>query len=196
MSAAFSGYDRTARIWDAQSGKEIAVLKRHAGIVWSAAFSDDGTRVVTASDDFSAPVWHVRTWDVTWATLVRGDTLRERICTEKLIGAAQEFTDDEMDDPILRGIEPWTVRWTRSCQDKRDIDAKRLHARAKLGAAARPCILQLTVVACLHSEEERHSGDKSCDRDGPEANRKAALLYRDGLWHEDRLRHRAKARSR
>jgi WD40 repeat protein len=109
-SAAFSGDgkrvvtasgDNTARIWDAESGKEIAVLKGHTGIVNSAAFSGDGKRVVTASGDNTA-----RIWDVTWATLVRGDALRERVCAEKLIGAAQEFTDGEIeDDPILRGID-------------------------------------------------------------------------------------------
>jgi WD domain, G-beta repeat len=108
-TAAFSGDgkrvvtasgDSTARIWDAESGKEIAVLKGHAGSVNTAAFSGDGKRVVTASGD-STP--HI--WDVTWATLVRGDALRERVCAEKLIGAAQEFTDGEMDDPILRGVD-------------------------------------------------------------------------------------------
>ena len=31
--------------------------------------------------------------------------LRERVCAEKLIGAAQEFSDDELEDPILRGID-------------------------------------------------------------------------------------------
>jgi hypothetical protein len=93
--------DKTARIWDAESGKEIAVLKGHTGSVWSAAFSGDGKRVVTASADRTA-----RIWDVTWATLVRGDALRERVCAEKLIGGAQEFTDAEIeDDPILRGID-------------------------------------------------------------------------------------------
>jgi hypothetical protein len=93
--------DSTARIWDAESGKEIAVLKGHTSLVSSAAFNADGKRVVTASDDGSA-----RIWDVTWATLVRGDTLRERVCAEKLIGTAQEFTDGEIeDDPILRGID-------------------------------------------------------------------------------------------
>ena len=109
-SAAFSGDgkrvvtasgDQTARIWDAESGQEIAVLKIHTGVVLSAAFSGDSKRVVTASDDKTA-----RIWDVTWATLVRGDTLRERVCDEKLIGAAQEFTDSEIEDePILRGID-------------------------------------------------------------------------------------------
>ena len=69
--------------------------------VQSAAFSPDGKRVVTASGDSTA-----RLWDVTWATLVRGDDLRERVCAEKLIGAAREFALAELADPILRGIDP------------------------------------------------------------------------------------------
>src|SRR5262249_38542409 len=106
-SAAFSGdgkrvvttsADKTARIWDAESGKEIAVMKGHDFVV-SAAFSDDGKQVVAASSRTA------RIWDVTLATLVRDDTLRERVCAEKLVGAAQEFTDAEMDDPVLRGID-------------------------------------------------------------------------------------------
>jgi len=109
VSAAFNGdgkrvvtasYDNTARIWDSESGKEVAVLKGHTDSVSSAAFSADGKRVVTASYDKTA-----RVWDATWATLVRGDVLRERVCAEKLIGAAQEFSDGEMEDPILRGID-------------------------------------------------------------------------------------------
>jgi len=91
--------DYTARIWDADSGKEIALLKGHTGGMQSAGFSPDGRRVVTASFDNTAHIW-----DVTWATLVRGDTLRERVCVEKLVGPAQEFTDVELEDPILRGI--------------------------------------------------------------------------------------------
>jgi hypothetical protein len=45
-----------------------------------------------------------RVWDGTWATLVRGETLRERVCADKLVGAAQEFTPTELENPILRGI--------------------------------------------------------------------------------------------
>jgi hypothetical protein len=44
-------------------------------------------------------------WDVTRATVMRGDALREGVCTEKLVGVAQEFTDGEMEDLILRGID-------------------------------------------------------------------------------------------
>jgi hypothetical protein len=109
-SAAFSGDgklvvtapgDNTVRIWNAENGNQIAVLKGHTAPVIDAVFSGDGKWVLTASDDNTA-----RIWDVTWATLVRGDALRERVCAEKLIGAAQEFTEGEIkDDPILRSID-------------------------------------------------------------------------------------------
>ena len=51
--------DRTARIWDAASAKEIAVLSGHDNRLWSAAFSPDGLRIVTASGDKTARIWDV-----------------------------------------------------------------------------------------------------------------------------------------
>ena len=44
-------------MWDAATGAEVAVLKGHENWVSSAAFSPDGTRVVTASRDKTARVW-------------------------------------------------------------------------------------------------------------------------------------------
>ena len=112
VSAAFSpdgtrvvtaSWDKTARVWDAATGKPLTTParasgrgverrvqpRRHArghrelgqdragvgrgdrqaahrparasGAVWSAAFSPDGTRVVTASDDKTARVWDAAT---------------------------------------------------------------------------------------------------------------------------------------
>lgn len=49
--------DKTARVWDASSGREVTVLRGHGGWVESAAFSPDGTRVVTASSDGTSRVW-------------------------------------------------------------------------------------------------------------------------------------------
>jgi hypothetical protein len=67
LSALFSGdgrrvvtasADHTARVWDADTGEELAALRGHTGGVRSASFSvltgrfsDDGTRVLTAGRD-------------------------------------------------------------------------------------------------------------------------------------------------
>jgi WD40 repeat protein len=54
-----ASYDKTARIWDAATAKEIAVLRGHVNSVTSAVFSPDGARVVTASQDGTARIWDV-----------------------------------------------------------------------------------------------------------------------------------------
>jgi hypothetical protein len=53
--------DNTARIWDAATVKEIAVLRDHDGPVTSAAFSPDGSHIVTASWDNTARIWDAAT---------------------------------------------------------------------------------------------------------------------------------------
>ena len=51
-----ASWDKTAKLWDAASGK-LVVSFPHQGIVWGAAFSSDGTRIVTASADHSSKLW-------------------------------------------------------------------------------------------------------------------------------------------
>ena len=48
--------DRTAKVWDAVTGKELMTLKGHDGWVNSAAYSQDGHGIVTASMDITAMV--------------------------------------------------------------------------------------------------------------------------------------------
>ena len=52
--------DKTARVWDAASGRELVTLKGHKSRVVSASFSARGTHVVTASHDCTARVWDWR----------------------------------------------------------------------------------------------------------------------------------------
>ncbi|HEY5891906.1 MAG TPA: hypothetical protein VIT91_01630 [Chthoniobacterales bacterium] len=54
---ATASWDRTARIWDAASGRPIGEPLRHEGPVNSVSFSADGSRIVTASWDKTARVW-------------------------------------------------------------------------------------------------------------------------------------------
>ena len=53
--------DKTARVWEAATGKAIGEPLRHEEEVTSAAFSPDGKFVVTASDDKTARVWEAAT---------------------------------------------------------------------------------------------------------------------------------------
>jgi WD40 repeat protein/serine/threonine protein kinase len=56
-----ASFDKTARLWDVESGKELKSFLGHSWWVWSAAFSPDEERVVTASQDGSAIIWRTET---------------------------------------------------------------------------------------------------------------------------------------
>jgi WD40 repeat protein/serine/threonine protein kinase len=49
--------DKTARIWDVASGRELIRLIGHTGLVYAARYSPDGSRIVTASADKTARIW-------------------------------------------------------------------------------------------------------------------------------------------
>jgi serine/threonine protein kinase len=53
--------DRTAKVWDARTGRQQLDLKGHIREIWSVAFSPDGTKIVTGSDDLTAKDWDGRT---------------------------------------------------------------------------------------------------------------------------------------
>lgn len=53
--------DRTAKLWDVSSGRELLTLKWHLDDVHSVAFSSDGTRIVTSSDDQTVKIWDAAT---------------------------------------------------------------------------------------------------------------------------------------
>jgi WD40 repeat protein len=56
-----SGDDKTLRLWDADTGKELRVFEGHKGRVVSAAFSPDGKRILSGSWDMTMRLWDATT---------------------------------------------------------------------------------------------------------------------------------------
>jgi WD40 repeat protein len=73
VSRGFDTYeDAAARLWDAATGKELRSLKwpvEYRSCIWTAAFSRDGRRIVTAGGDPSGarPPPHFAIWDASTA---------------------------------------------------------------------------------------------------------------------------------
>jgi WD40 repeat protein len=86
-----AGLDRVLRVWDVDTGKELATFKGHAGAVGAVAYAPDGKSLATASADTTALVWDVSgvkrpevppkalaraDLDAHWEALLKGDATR------------------------------------------------------------------------------------------------------------------------
>jgi WD40 repeat protein len=57
------GHDQLLSIWDTGSRTHVrTVPNAHAGMVYALAFSDHGSRLVSAGEDRTATLWNSRTW--------------------------------------------------------------------------------------------------------------------------------------
>ncbi len=53
--------DKTARLWDVETGKQVQEFIGHEGYITSVAYSPDGKTVLTGSSDKTARLWDVET---------------------------------------------------------------------------------------------------------------------------------------
>jgi dynein assembly factor with WDR repeat domains 1 len=60
LTLATGSMDQTAKLWDVETGKEIATLKGHEGEIVSLNFNAEGDKIITGSFDKTARVWDTR----------------------------------------------------------------------------------------------------------------------------------------
>ncbi|NRB09541.1 MAG: hypothetical protein HRU34_22350 [Richelia sp.] len=57
LSIASASWDRTIKIWQVNTGREIATLTGHENYVRAIAFSPDEETLVSVSDDDTIKIW-------------------------------------------------------------------------------------------------------------------------------------------
>lgn len=110
------GKDHTARVWDAQTGKELLILTGHTEAVGSASFSPSGRLIVTGSEDHSARVWEAQTGQLKLTLQGHTGSVRSarfrpdgrRIVTAGTDGTARVW-DSETGEPLLTLTGPHTL---------------------------------------------------------------------------------------
>jgi WD40 repeat protein len=68
-----------AHLWDAETGRHLAVLGPHDGWVTSAEFSPDGRHAATASADGTARLWEVAAGRPAWPWFLRRETAKASV---------------------------------------------------------------------------------------------------------------------
>jgi tRNA A-37 threonylcarbamoyl transferase component Bud32 len=124
-------WDSTARVWDAQTGQQMALLKGHTGRVRSVAFSPDGKRVLTGSHDRTARLWDAQTGQE--KAILKGHTDRvvsvvayspdgKRVLTGSEDRTARLWdASTGQEKAILNGHTGWVVRVAFSPDGKRAL---------------------------------------------------------------------------
>jgi WD40 repeat protein len=108
---ATSSSDKTARIWDAGTGRQVQVFEGHTGYVLQARFSADGKWLATGSYDKT-----VRIWDVATARQIRTFSLPERRVADvrfspdstRLVAVWRVAPEES--PPFLAGISLWDTQ--------------------------------------------------------------------------------------
>jgi len=59
---ASAGWDKLVRVWDADTGRQIAQLEGHTDAAWTVLFTPDGKQLLCCGRDKTIRIWEVATW--------------------------------------------------------------------------------------------------------------------------------------
>ena len=118
-------FERSGHLWDVASGTRTGLPLRHADGVSHAAFSPDGKRVVTASEDGTACVWDAQTGRALTPHLRHGASVTEAsfspdgrwIVTASQGGTARVWdseTGEPITPPLLHPFPFWHAQFVQN----------------------------------------------------------------------------------
>jgi len=116
VTLASGSQDRTARIWDAGTGKQLAVFRGHTGEVTAARFGADGQQVLPAQETCRCGGGRNRFDEIAAADLaaangdgcldVSGHSFRFSVFSFQPLRAVKEFGGvDEAPEDVLEGLD-------------------------------------------------------------------------------------------
>src|SRR5262249_9201653 len=92
-------HDKSVKVWDAQTGKEVLSLKGHTDVVEAVAFSPDGQHLASGSRDQTIKIWNVQNGQEEVRTL-RGHT-------DEVVGLAFGRDDQLASGSHDRSVKIW-----------------------------------------------------------------------------------------
>ena len=102
---ASGSWDKTVRIWDVATGRELLTLRGHSDKVLAVAWSSDGTRLASCAYDQTLRVWDTSTGDQ--LLVLKGHSE----LSESVIGFAMEIVWRDQDRQLVAAYSDRTTFW-------------------------------------------------------------------------------------